>query len=121
MSAVGVNNFNDNIEVVFHGYQSMLKPNKWWCLNCFERLYVKITEKNEYKYLSRNYLKLSQFTDAHHRSKSSYCTGCTEPLYDIATETCQHSSPTSNKWLQRFRINRHYGLRGGGTSQSIGQ
>lgn len=114
MSDASVQQYNDNIEVFFHGYQSMLKPKKWWCINCFERLFVKITNKNEHFYLTRCYIKLSQFTDNLHQSKSNYCAGCAEPLYDIAKETCQHSSPTSNKWLQRFKINRHYGLRGGG-------
>lgn len=114
MSAINVNKYNNNIEVVFHGYQSMLKPKKWWCINCFEQLYVKINNKNEHFYLTRVYIKLSQFTDRHHRDQSNYCTGCKEPLYNIAEETCQHLSPTLNKWLQRFKINRLYGLRGGG-------
>lgn len=115
MSAHSVNIYNDNIEVVFHGYQSMLKPRKWFCLNCFEKLYAKITIKNEHCYLTRIYIKLSQFTDSHHQSRTSYCASCAEPLYDIVEETCLHSSPTSNKWLQRFKIKRLYGLRGGGT------
>lgn len=114
MSANDVNKYNDNIEVFFHGYQSMLKPKKWFCINCFENIYVKITNKNEHFYLTRSYLKLSQFTEKHHRDKSNYCANCTKPLYDISKETCQLSSPTLNKWLQHFKINRHYGPRGGG-------
>lgn len=116
MSQSEVSFFNENIEVFFHGYQSMLKPRKWFCIDCFEKLYVKITEKNEHFFLTRSYANLSQFTDKHHRDRSNYCTSCAVPLYDI--EQCQHSSPTLNKWQQRFKINRLYGLRGGGTGQS---
>ncbi len=117
MSSRLVTDYNNNIEVFFHGYQTCFTPKKWFCIDCFERLYVKITSENESEYLTRVYIKLSQFTDRLHRDRSNYCGSCGDPLYDIAKETCQHLSPTSNKWLQRFQINRHYGLRGGGTEQ----
>lgn len=116
MSANSVTEYNNNIEVIFVGYRSEKKPDKWFCVNCFEELFVEITKENEYKYITVHFIKLSQFTDRDHCERSNYCTGCNEPLYDIDKETCQHSSPTSNKWLQRFRIKRHYGLQGGGTS-----
>lgn len=114
MSAINVNEYNDNIEVFFHGYQSMLRPKKWFCIKCFESLYAKITKENEHYYLTRSYIKLSQFTEDNHRDRSNYCAHCAKSLYNIVKETCLLSSPTSNKWLQHFKINRHYGLRGGG-------
>lgn len=114
MSAIEVEEYNGGIEVFFHGYQSMLSPKKWFCIDCFEKLYAEITEKNECYYLTRYYIKLSQFTEKDHRDQSNYCASCAEPLYDIAKETCPLSSPTSNKWLYHFKINRRYGLRGGG-------
>lgn len=128
MSQIEVEHYNNDIEVVFHGYQYvwyglLYDTEKYWCLDCFEREFnfIEVDTNTEHLYLSRIYIKLTQFTDRHQQSRSSYCNKCKVPLYDIAEETCQHLSPTSSKWLQRFRQKRHYGLRGGGTSQSTKQ
>lgn len=114
MSETSVSNFNNNIQVQFVGYSVCFEPDIYYCVTCFEEKYIEVTGENEHLYLSVCFKNLSQFTDSCHRDKSNYCATCTVPLYNIDRETCQHSSPTSKKWLQRFQINRLYGLRGGG-------
>lgn len=114
MSQTSVSNFNENIQVQFVGYSVFFEPDIYYCITCFEKKYLEVTEKNEHLYLSVYFKNLSQFTDNCHRDKSNYCATCTVPLYKIDERTCQHSSPTSNKWLQRFQTNRLYGLQGGG-------
>lgn len=120
MSAAKVEQYNKGIEVVFHGYIP-INEKKWFCVWCFERLYTTITEQNEHLFLTRSYIKLNQLRDTFHTDKSNYCSCCSQPLYNIASETCLLSSPTSNKWLHRFKVKRHYGLRGGGTCRSTEQ
>lgn len=114
MSQIEIDSYNDSVEVVYHAY---IYPRLWskvYCIDCFEKEHCEITIENEYMYLSRCYIKLSQFTDTHHTNQSNYCTTCATPLYFINTERCLLSNPTLNKWLQRFNLRKHYGLRGGG-------
>lgn len=113
MSAFSVDYYNRHIQVVFHGYQP-INTAHWFCLNCFEK-YREITIENEHLYLTRSYIHLIHLSDNFYQDRSNYCSDCRQPLYDIAKETCLHSSPTSRKWLNRFNKKRRYGLLGGGT------
>ncbi len=91
----------------------------YYCSRCIDdAVGYQIKEEDERHYITTGEKSLIQFTDEDHQSKSNYCVTCLTPLYEIkVNEQCQHSRPTSNKWLQRFHKRRHYGLRGGGFSQ----
>lgn len=113
MSALSIEEYNRNIQVVFHGYQPT-HTHIWCCYDCFEKEYEKITIENEHYFLTRSYIRLVHLSDNFYTDRSNYCSECLVPLYDIAPETCLHSSPTSRKWLNRFKQKRRYGLQGGG-------
>lgn len=114
MSENSIISYNNSIVVYFNGYQHPINWGQWYCLHCFEKDYIYIRSENEHLFLTRSYIPLSQFTDSLHRNKINYCANCCTPLYDIDSEQCLLLNPTLNKWLQRFKTNRHYGLRGGG-------